>query len=37
MQHVLRVADRIAVMRLGQKVADFDVSTAETRAPTWSR
>jgi ABC-type sugar transport system ATPase subunit len=25
MQHVLRVADRIAVFRLGEKVADFDV------------
>jgi ABC-type sugar transport system ATPase subunit len=26
MQHVLRVADRIAVLRLGQKVADVDVN-----------
>ena len=25
MQHVLRVADRIAVLRLGAKVADVDV------------
>ena len=27
MQHVLRVADRIAVLRLGAKVADIDVET----------
>jgi ribose/xylose/arabinose/galactoside ABC-type transport system permease subunit/ABC-type branched-subunit amino acid transport system ATPase component len=31
MQHVLRVADRIAVLFLGQKVADFAVET-DTRA-----
>jgi ABC-type sugar transport system ATPase subunit len=31
MQHVLRVADRIAVLFLGQKVADFQVDT-ETQA-----
>jgi ABC-type sugar transport system ATPase subunit len=30
MQHVLRVADRVAVMRLGQKVADFDVHEQTT-------
>ena len=31
MQHVLRVADRIAVLFLGQKVADFEVG-ADTQA-----
>ena len=31
MQHVLRVADRIAVFRLGEKVADFDVRAADDR------
>ena len=30
MQQVLRVADRIAVMRLGQKVADVDVRSQTT-------
>jgi ABC-type sugar transport system ATPase subunit len=30
MQHVLRVADRVAVMRLGEKVADFDVHEQTT-------
>jgi ABC-type sugar transport system ATPase subunit len=30
MQHVLRVADRVAVMRLGAKVADFDVHEQTT-------
>jgi ABC-type sugar transport system ATPase subunit len=30
MQHVLRVADRIAVFRLGQKVADIDVHAQTT-------
>ena len=30
MQQVLRVADRIAVMRLGQKVADVDVRSQAT-------
>ena len=30
MQHVLRVADRVAVMRLGAKVADFDVHEKTT-------
>ena len=30
MQHVLRVADRIAVFRLGEKVADFDVREQTT-------
>jgi ABC-type sugar transport system ATPase subunit len=32
MQHVLRVADRIAVFRLGEKVADFDVREQTTGA-----
>ena len=32
MQHVLRVADRVAVMRLGEKVADFDVREQTTGA-----
>jgi D-xylose transport system ATP-binding protein len=30
MQHVLRVADRVAVFRLGEKVADFDVHDQTT-------
>ncbi len=30
MQHVLRVADRVAVMRLGRKVADLDVEKTTT-------
>jgi ABC-type sugar transport system ATPase subunit len=30
MQHVLRVADRVAVMRLGEKVAEFDVHEQTT-------
>jgi ABC-type sugar transport system ATPase subunit len=30
MQHVLRVADRIAVFRLGEKIADFDVREQTT-------
>jgi ABC-type sugar transport system ATPase subunit len=32
MEHVLRVADRIAVMRLGEKVADLDLRTANVSA-----
>jgi ABC-type sugar transport system ATPase subunit len=31
MQHVLRVADRVAVLFLGEKVADFEL-TEETKA-----
>jgi ABC-type sugar transport system ATPase subunit len=30
MQHVLRVADRVAVMRLGRKVADFELDDKTT-------
>jgi ABC-type sugar transport system ATPase subunit len=30
MQHVLRVADRVAVMRLGRKVADFELDEKTT-------
>ena len=30
MQHVLRVADRVAVLFLGEKVADFEVATHTT-------
>jgi ABC-type sugar transport system ATPase subunit len=30
MQHVLRVADRVAVMRLGRKVADFELDAKTT-------
>jgi ABC-type sugar transport system ATPase subunit len=30
MQHVLRVADRVAVMRLGQKVSEVDVDHGTT-------
>jgi ABC-type sugar transport system ATPase subunit len=30
MQHVLRVADRIVVFRLGEKIADFDVREQTT-------
>lgn len=30
MQHVLRVADRVAVMRLGRKVADFELEETHT-------